>query len=165
MCGNSGVGKSSVLLRFADNTFTERFISTIGIDFKIRTIDIDGAKIKLQIWDTAGQERFRTITSSYYRGSHAVLMVYDITDRHSYTEISSKWMSEVSSYASPDVLRAMVGNKCDLASSRAVETSEAQELATSLGVMFAETSAKTAVNVEQLFTDVARSLWKKTTVK
>ena len=94
LIGDSGVGKSCLLLRFADDTYTESYISTIGVDFKIRTIELDGKTIKLQIWDTAGQERFRTITSSYYRGAHGIIIVYDVTDRDSFDSVKY-WMQEV----------------------------------------------------------------------
>lgn len=84
LIGDSGVGKSCCLLRFSEDSFTPSFITTIGIDFKIRTIDLDGKRVKLQIWDTAGQERFRTITTAYYRGAMGILLVYDVTDERSF---------------------------------------------------------------------------------
>ncbi len=113
LIGDSGVGKSCILLRFADDTYTESFISTIGVDFKIRTIEVEGKVIKLQIWDTAGQERFRTITSSYYRGAHGIIMVYDITETESFKNVSN-WNNEIAKYASEGVRKLLVGNKCDL---------------------------------------------------
>ena len=93
--------------------FTENFMPTIGVDFKIRTIDVDGKTIKLQIWDTAGQERFKTITSSYYKGAHGIIVTYDITDRESFTAVQT-WMGEVEKHASDNISRILVGNKCDL---------------------------------------------------
>jgi len=84
LIGDSGVGKSCCLLRFSEDSFTPSFITTIGIDFKIRTIELDGKRVKLQIWDTAGQERFRTITTAYYRGAMGILLVYDVTDERSF---------------------------------------------------------------------------------
>merc|ERR1712196_737176 len=113
LIGDSGVGKSCLLLRFADDTYTETYISTIGVDFKIRSIEIDGKVIKLQIWDTAGQERFRTITSSYYRGAHGIIVVYDITDEDSFTAVA-RWITEIERFAGQDVNKMMVGNKADL---------------------------------------------------
>ncbi|XP_059911082.1 ras-related protein Rab-35b isoform X3 [Gadus macrocephalus] len=92
--GDSGVGKSSLLLRFADNTFSGNYITTIGVDFKIRTVEINGEKVKLQIWDTAGQERFRTITSTYYRGTHGVIVVYDVTSAESFVNVK-RWLHEI----------------------------------------------------------------------
>ena len=85
--GDSGVGKSCLLLRFAEGTYTDSYISTIGVDFKIHTVNLDGKVVKLQIWDTAGQERFRTITSSYYRGAHGIIVVYDVTDQETFSEL------------------------------------------------------------------------------
>uniref|UniRef100_A0A3B4XGM9 RAB1A, member RAS oncogene family a n=1 Tax=Seriola lalandi dorsalis TaxID=1841481 RepID=A0A3B4XGM9_SERLL len=95
LIGDSGVGKSCLLLRFADDTYTESYISTIGVDFKIRTIELDGKTIKLQIWDTAGQERFRTITSSYYRGAHGIIVVYDVTDQVSTHNLNLLYSSKI----------------------------------------------------------------------
>ncbi|PFH37078.1 putative small GTP binding protein rab1a [Besnoitia besnoiti] len=150
LIGDSGVGKSCLLLRFADDTYTESYISTIGVDFKIRTIDLDGKTVKLQIWDTAGQERFRTITSSYYRGAHGIIIVYDVTDRESFNNVKN-WMMEIDKYAMEGVSKLLVGNKCDLTSKRVVTYEEGKEFADSCNMRFIETSAKNAHNVEQAF--------------
>ena len=162
LIGDSGVGKSCLLLRFADDTYTESYISTIGVDFKIRTIELDGKTIKLQIWDTAGQERFRTITSSYYRGAHGIIIVYDVTDKESFQNIQH-WLQEIDKYANEGVMKLLVGNKSDLQSKKVVSYDEAKELADSLGIGFIETSAKNAHNVEQAFTKMALEM--KTKVK
>ena len=106
LIGNSGVGKSSLLLRFSDDTFTGNFMPTIGVDFKIRTLEVDGKTIKLQIWDTAGQERFKTITSSYYKGAHGIIVVYDVTDKESYKNIDT-WMNEIDKHASDNVSKIL----------------------------------------------------------
>uniref|UniRef100_H3BGH0 Ras-related protein Rab-35 n=1 Tax=Latimeria chalumnae TaxID=7897 RepID=H3BGH0_LATCH len=107
--GDSGVGKSSLLLRFADNTFSGSYITTIGVDFKIRTVEINGEKVKLQIWDTAGQERFRTITSTYYRGTHGVIVVYDVTSAESFVNVK-RWLHEINQNCD-DVCRILEGCK------------------------------------------------------
>ena len=159
LIGDSGVGKSCLLLRFADDTYTESYISTIGVDFKIRTIELDGKTIKLQIWDTAGQERFRTITSSYYRGAHGIIVVFDVTDQESFNNVK-QWLHEIDRYACANVKKLLVGNKCDLASKRAVPTEQAAEFAESLGVEYLETSAKSALNVEKAFTTMASEIRK-----
>jgi len=154
LIGDSGVGKSCLLLRFADHKYTESYISTIGVDFKIRTIDHDGKTIKLQIWDTAGQERFRTITSSYYRGAHGIIIVYDVTDMESFSNVK-QWLSEIDRYASDNVNKLLVGNKCDLVNKKVVTYEEAHDFAEKAEMPFLETSAKTATNVEQAFLKMA----------
>ena len=113
MIGDSGVGKTCLLLRYANDSFSPTFITTIGIDFKIKNVDIDGTRIKLQIWDTAGQERFRTITTSYFRGAQGILLVYDVTDRRSFESIRN-WISQIQQHADVHVNKILVGNKCDM---------------------------------------------------
>ncbi|KOB71946.1 Rab1 protein [Operophtera brumata] len=150
LIGDSGVGKSCLLLRFADDTYTESYISTIGVDFKIRTVELDGKTIKLQIWDTAGQERFRTITSSYYRGAHGIIIVYDCTDQDSFSNVK-QWLEEIDRYACDNVNKLLVGNKCDL-------TTKKVQYAEQLGIPFLETSAKNSTNVEQAFMTMAAEI-------
>jgi len=150
LIGDSGVGKSCLLLRFADDTYTESYISTIGVDFKIRTIQLEGKTIKLQIWDTAGQERFRTITSSYYRGAHGIIVVYDVTEMESFNNVK-QWLHEIDRYATEGVNKLLVGNKSDLVSKKQVDAAQAKELADSLQIPFLETSAKSYTIVEQAF--------------
>jgi Ras-related protein Rab-1A len=144
-------------LRFADHTYTESYISTIGVDFKIRTIELDGKTIKLQIWDTAGQERFRTITSSYYRGAHGIIVVYDVTDSESFNNVK-QWLNEIDRYACETVNKLLVGNKCDLVSKKAVNYETAKAFADKLDIPFLETSAKAATNVEKAFMTMAAEI-------
>ncbi|KAG6417581.1 hypothetical protein SASPL_119765 [Salvia splendens] len=152
------VGKSCLLLRFSDGSFTTSFITTIGIDFKIRTVELDGKRIKLQIWDTAGQERFRTITTAYYRGAMGILLVYDVTDESSFNNIRN-WIRNIEQHASDNVNKILVGNKADMdESKRAVPTSKGQALADEYGIKFFETSAKTNLNVEEVFFSIARDI-------
>jgi len=154
------VGKSCLLLRFADDTYTESYISTIGVDFKIRTIEIGGKSIKLQIWDTAGQERFRTITSSYYRGAHGIIVVYDVTDQASFSNVK-QWLQEIDRYACENVNKLLVGNKCDLTTKKVVDYNTAKEFADGLGIPFLETSAKNSTNVEDAFITMATEIQKR----
>merc|ERR1719158_1534615 len=154
LIGDSGVGKSCLLLRFADDTYTESYISTIGVDFKIKTIKDEGKTIKLQIWDTAGQERFRTITSSYYRGAHGIIVVFDTTDLESFNNVK-QWLQEIDRYAAEGVNKLLVGNKADLASQRKVDYNAAQDFAQEYGLTYIETSAKVGQNVEQTFKTMA----------
>ena len=132
---------------------------TIGVDFKIRTLEVDGKTIKLQIWDTAGQERFKTITSSYYKGAHGIIVVYDTTDKESFKSIDN-WMNEVEKHASDNVSKILVGNKSDLTDQRQVSLEEGKELADHYNIrsQFLETSAKESTNVEEAFTLMTKEI-------
>merc|ERR1711939_341496 len=160
LIGDSGVGKSCLLLRFSEDSFTSSFITTIGIDFKIRTIDLDGKRVKLQIWDTAGQERFRTITTAYYRGAMGILLVYDVTDEKSFNNIRT-WFSNVEQHASEGINKILIGNKCDWEEKRAASTEQGQALADELGIPFLEVSAKSNINIEKAFYSLASDIKKR----
>lgn len=156
--GDSGVGKSSLLVRFADNHFSGNYITTIGVDFKIRTIEIQGERVKLQIWDTAGQERFRTITSTYYRGTHGVIVVYDVTSGESFANVK-RWLHEIDQNC--DVVnRILVGNKNDDPERKVVLTEDARRFADQMGIQLFETSAKDNINVEEMFRAVTQLVLK-----
>jgi len=157
LIGDSGVGKSCILLRFADDAFTENFISTIGVDFKIKNINIEGKRVKLQIWDTAGQERFQTITTSYYRGAHGLIIVFDVTNKNSFDNIK-KWLDDVERNASQHIVRLLVGNKCDLEHKRQVDFHTAKALADQLNIGYLETSAKDNTNIGKSFERLANSI-------
>ena len=135
-------------------------MNSIGVDFKLKNIEIDNKKIKLQIWDTAGQERFRTITTSYYKGAHAIVIVFDITDKDSFANVKI-WMQDIDKFAKQGVMRILVGNKCDLEHQRAVTKNEGNEMALKYGIKYLETSAKDTINIENLFVDTAKKLMEK----
>uniref|UniRef100_G3PXD1 Ras-related protein SEC4 n=1 Tax=Gasterosteus aculeatus aculeatus TaxID=481459 RepID=G3PXD1_GASAC len=185
LIGDSGVGKTCVLFRFSEDAFNSTFISTIaslrsakfqqlalaiwhrlhsGIDFKIRTIELDGKKIKLQIWDTAGQERFRTITTAYYRGAMGIMLVYDITNEKSFENIKN-WIRNIEEHASSDVEKMVLGNKCDINDKRQVSKDRGENLALEFGIKFMETSAKANINVENAFLTLARDIKSKMDTK
>ncbi|XP_077282990.1 ras-related protein Rab-37-like isoform X1 [Arctopsyche grandis] len=158
LLGDSGVGKTCLLVRFRDGTFLGgNYISTVGIDFRNKVVAVDGSKVKLQIWDTAGQERFRSVTHAYYRDAHALLLLYDVTNKTSFDNIRA-WLGEIREYAQDDVVIMLLGNKCDSGSDREVRREEGERLAREYRVAFMETSAKTGVNVELAFTAIAREL-------
>mmetsp|Transcript_5251 Transcript_5251/g.7903 ORF Transcript_5251/g.7903 Transcript_5251/m.7903 type:complete len:206 (-) Transcript_5251:129-746(-) len=157
MIGDSGVGKTCLLLRYASDHFSQTFITTIGIDFKIKNIELDGKRVKLQIWDTAGQERFRTITTSYFRGAQGILLVYDVTDKKSFQSIRN-WVAQIQQHADVHVNKILIGNKCDIESEREVSTEDGAQLAAEYGIQFFETSAKADINVEKGFITVAREV-------
>ncbi|MED6253897.1 Ras- protein Rab-8B [Ataeniobius toweri] len=157
LIGDSGVGKTCLLFRFSEDSFNTTFISTIGIDFKIRTIELDGKRVKLQIWDTAGQERFRTITTAYYRGAMGIMLVYDISNEKSFDNIKN-WIRNIEEHASSDVEKMILGNKCDMTDRRQVSKDRGEKLAIDYGVKFLETSAKSGLNVEEAFYTIARDI-------
>ena len=157
LLGNSDVGKSSLLLRYVDGTWSDSFVPTIGVDFKIKTMEINSKKVKMQIWDTAGQERFRNVISSYFRGGHGILLIYDVTDRDSFKNLGN-WLIEIEKNANKDVLKILIGNKCDLEESRVITTKEGTDFANSYGMKFFETSAKNDINVSEAFQMLARQL-------
>ncbi|XP_033110082.1 ras-related protein Rab-10-like [Anneissia japonica] len=147
LVGDSCVGKSSILLRFSEDIFPT-FISTIGVDFKVKTVEVNGKKIKLQIWDTAGGERFHTIVHTYYRGKNGIMLVYDITDEKTFEHITGNWLRNVLEHANEDVILMLLGNKCDLDDQRMVSKERGESFAQENGLKFLETSAKTNINVE-----------------
>jgi len=155
--GNSGVGKSCLLIRFTDDKFEEGYVTTIGVDFKIKTLEIEGKSVKLQIWDTAGQERFRNIVSTYYKGGHGIMMVYDITDLESFRYLDS-WLKEIEKNASKNVYKILVGNKNDMEKERKVSFEKGMEFADLHGMKFFETSAKENKNVEEAFKEMTKDI-------
>jgi len=137
--GDAGVGKSAILVRFSDNVFTDSYINTIGVDFKIRTVEVNGEKVKLQIWDTAGQERFRTITSTYYRGTNGIIVVFDVTNQTTFDNVR-KWLLEINDNDCNQVPKVLVGNKIDCP--RVVDRDAAEKFAKSKKLKYFESSAK-----------------------
>ncbi|CAG2226472.1 RAB26 [Mytilus edulis] len=183
LIGDSGVGKTCLLVRFKDGAFLSgSFISTVGIDFRNKVVDVEGTKVKLQIWDTAGQERFRSITRAYYRDAnagqerfrsvthayyrdaHALLLLYDVTNKASFDNIRA-WLGEINEYAQEDVVIMLLGNKADMAGERMIRTEDGEKLAKEYNVAFMETSAKTGMNVDLAFMAVAKDLKMKKTRK
>lgn len=158
--GASGVGKTSILDRLVDDEFPTEQVSTIGVDYKTTVVEIDGQSIKLQIWDTAGQEKFHSISRSYFRRAVGVILVYDITDRKSFDELSI-WLNDVHTLCDPNASVLMIGNKLDMASQRTVSTSEAQSFAATQQLSYIETSAKDGNNVIEAFNRAAKMVYDK----
>ena len=157
LVGNSSVGKTCLFLQYSDSVFNESFMPTIGVDFRIKTLELDNSFIKMQIWDTAGQERFKTITSSYYKGAHGLILVFDLTDRQSFLDLDN-WLVEIEKHASERVVKMLIGNKSDLEGARTVSYEEATNYAKCNGMKYIETSAKTSKNVTEAFIFMARNV-------
>ncbi|KAF3858867.1 hypothetical protein F7725_012068 [Dissostichus mawsoni] len=158
--GDTGVGKSCLLLQFTDKRFQPVHDLTIGVEFGARMITIDGKQIKLQIWDTAGQESFRSITRSYYRGAAGALLVYDITRRDTFNHLTT-WLEDARQHSNSNMVIMLIGNKSDLESRREVKKEEGEAFAREHGLIFMETSAKTASNVEEAFINTAKEIYEK----
>ncbi|KAM4021396.1 ras-related protein Rab-43 [Anomaloglossus baeobatrachus] len=157
LIGDAGVGKTCVVQRFKSGVFVERQGNTIGVDFTMKTLDIQGKRVKLQIWDTAGQERFRTITQSYYRSANGAIIAFDITKKKSFESVP-RWIEDVRKYAGSNIVQLLIGNKSDMHEFREVQPGEAEALAKHYDLTTFETSAKDSSNVEEAFVKMASEL-------
>lgn len=157
LLGESSVGKSSLVLRFVKGQFHEFQESTIGAAFLTQTVQIDDTTVKFEIWDTAGQERYHSLAPMYYRGAQAAIVVYDISNKETFQKAQT-WIKELQRQANPNIVIALAGNKLDLANKRAVSYEEAKQYADETSLLFMETSAKTAANVMDIFTSIAKKL-------
>ncbi|KAJ8500228.1 hypothetical protein OPV22_010780 [Ensete ventricosum] len=164
LIGDSAVGKSQLLARFARNEFSVDSKATIGVEFQTRTLNIDDKTIKAQIWDTAGQERYRAVTSAYYRGAVGAMLVYDITKRQTFDHVA-RWLDELRGHADRNIVIMLIGNKSDLGSLRAVPIEDAKEFAQRENLFFMETSALEATNVEGAFVTVLTEIYQITSKK
>ncbi|KAK3610583.1 hypothetical protein CHS0354_009023 [Potamilus streckersoni] len=159
LIGDADVGKTCVVQRFKSGTYVEKHASTIGVDFTMKTLQIDGKLVK--IWDTAGQERFRTITQSYYRSANGVVMAYDITKKSSFDNVG-QWLDDVKRYAGPNIVQVLIGNKRDLEDMREVPFTEAKSYAQHHGMVdVLETSARENINIDEVFLKLAKELIKR----
>ncbi|XP_073043104.1 ras-related protein RABA4d-like [Primulina eburnea] len=159
LIGDSAVGKSQLLGRFARNEFSLESKATIGVEFQTKTLVIDNKTVKAQIWDTAGQERYRAVTSAYYRGAVGAMLVYDMTKRQSFDHMA-RWLEELRGHADKNIVIMLIGNKCDLGTLRAVPSEDAQEFAERENLYFMETSALEATNVESAFMTILTEIYR-----
>lgn len=158
LLGDSAVGKSNLLYRFARDEFYPNSKSTIGVEFQTQKMVINGKEVKAQIWDTAGQERFRAVTSAYYRGAVGALLVYDISRRQTFESVG-RWLNELHTHSDMNVVTILVGNKSDLKEGRDVKMAEGKSLAESKGLFFIETSALDSSNVASAFKTVVKEIY------
>ena len=159
MVGDTAVGKTSALMRYVDDEFSTKFMSTIGVDYKDKQVVVDGTSIKLQIWDTAGQERFRTLTTSFYRRTQGILLMYDVTNRASFENVR-EWVKEIQDNAAPGVARVLFGNQCDRIADKVVSTADGRQLAGQFQMHFFEGSAKRDENIDEAFGCLVREVKK-----
>ena len=158
LLGDSSVGKTCFLLRYTDNTFQEIYMSTIGLDYRLKTVKLPNEKkIRAQIWDTAGQDRFRAITKNYYKGSNGIILIYDVTDKKSFEGVKN-WIEQIRDEVTQEVLIYLVGNKIDKKEERKISKEEGKKLADSFGVQFYESSAKTGENIDIIFYNLLKDI-------
>ncbi|KAM9974827.1 hypothetical protein ACTFIW_008294 [Dictyostelium discoideum] len=157
LIGDSDVGKTSIVKRFSDDTFDEDLLCTIGVEFKMKEVKVDGKKVDLCIWDTAGQEKFRALISSYYRGAHGIILTYDVTKRESFDNLNY-WLNEVENFANrSNLVKLLVGNKIDK-ENREVTREEGAEFAKKKAMLFIECSAKSKIGIQQAFEELAQKI-------
>ena len=156
LLGDSSVGKTCFLMRYTDNTFQEIHMSTIGLDYKLKNVQLDDGKmVKIQIWDTAGQDRFRSITKNYYKGAHGIILIYDVTSRKTFDNVKN-WVAQIKEEVTDKVSIILVGNKIDVVDGRKVQTEEGQKMAKECGLSFFETSAKSGQNIDSTFNELVK---------
>jgi small GTP-binding protein len=159
--GSSGVGKTAILRRLIDDIFTGESQTTVGVEFMATTVEVDDAILKLQIWDTAGQERFRSIAKAYFRSAVGVILVFDLTSRRSFDDLTH-WLGDIHALCDPNAEVTLVGNKCDLADVRMVSPTEIEAFTTLHHLSYIETSAMAGQNVEEAFQRTAAAIYRKT---
>ena len=159
LLGDSSVGKTCFLLRYCDKTFQDAHLSTIGLDYRLKSMTLKNKKnIKLQIWDTAGQDRFRAITKNYYKGANGIILIYDVTNLQTFENVKN-WITQIREEANKNVVIFLAGNKADLPEeSRAVQKEDGQKMAEEYNMPFQETSAKEGINVNETFQELVEKI-------
>ena len=158
LLGDSSVGKTCFLMRYTDNTFQDIHMSTIGLDYKLKNVQLeDGKMVKIQVWDTAGQDRFRSITKNYYKGAHGIILIYDVTENKSFENVKN-WMNQIKEEVSNRVTIVLVGNKIDDEEHRKITTEQGESMAKEFDIMFFECSAKTGENIDGIFNNLVKKV-------
>ena len=158
LLGDSSVGKTCFLMRYTDNTFQDIHMSTIGLDYKLKNVQLeDGKMVKIQVWDTAGQDRFRSITKNYYKGAHGIILIYDVTENKSFENVKN-WMNQIKEEVSNRVTIVLVGNKIDDEENRKITTEQGESMAKEFDIMFFECSAKTGENIDGIFNNLVKKV-------
>ena len=160
LVGDSGVGKTNLLLRYLKNEFNTQTKATVGVEFGNTKVKIDNALIKAQIWDTAGQERYRSITSAYYKGAHGIMLIYDVTRQETFDNVRN-WLTQIKENASDNATIFLIGNKCDDVDGRQISTEEGKKVASDYGITFIETSAKKDINISSTFEELVKEIYQK----